>query len=116
MDYAHIMQRLPQLAAHQARDAVPDAAEALELEDLCRSVPKILGLLPDVFRAREPRHRAALAEITAGLLGAVDRVRPAALAQVQPKFIAEGARLGHVRSMAHDRFTRSLKTVEGVSA
>ncbi|KAL1707103.1 nuclear protein 96-domain-containing protein, partial [Schizophyllum commune] len=116
MDYAHIMQRLPQLAAHQARNAVPDAAEALELEDLCRSVPKILGLLPDVFRAREPRHRAALAEITAGLLGAVDRVRPAALAQVQPKFIAEGARLGHVRSMAHDRFTRSLKAVEGMSA
>ncbi|TRM65718.1 nuclear protein 96-domain-containing protein [Schizophyllum amplum] len=112
MDYAHIMQRLPQLAAHHARDAVPDAVEALELEDLCRSVPKLLGLLPDVFRAREPRHRAALAEITAGLLGVVDRVRPATLAQVQSRFVEDGARLGHARSMAHDRFKRSLATVE----
>ncbi|KAL1749061.1 nuclear protein 96-domain-containing protein [Schizophyllum fasciatum] len=114
-DYAHLMQRLPQLAARQMRNAVPDAAEALEMEDLCRSVPKILGLLPDVFRACEPQHRAAVAEITAGLLGVVDRVRPAALAQIQSKFIAEGARLGHVRSMAHDRFTRSLAAVEAAS-
>jgi nuclear pore complex protein Nup98-Nup96 len=72
------MTRLPVL--QQEHDAVPDASQALELEELARTVPKLLGLLPDVLRDRsDARHNAALAEMITRLMLTVDKVQPLAL-------------------------------------
>jgi hypothetical protein len=81
LDYAHIMTRLPELQAQIAdTEAVPDASQATELDELTRSIPKLIEILPDVLRNRDdPRHNAALAEMTAGLMSRLDKVKPLAL-------------------------------------
>ena len=77
------MTRLPELKEHLEEDAIPDAAEALELEDFGRSIPKLIGILPDVLRDRiDPRHNVALAEMIAGLTVCLDKVKPLALVRV----------------------------------
>lgn len=74
------MTRLPELQAEQANDAVADASQATEIDELARSVPKLIGILPDVLRnTSDVRHRAALSEMVAGLVAQVDKVRPLAL-------------------------------------
>lgn len=75
------MTRLPELHAQITEtDAVPDASQALELDELARSVPKLIEILPDVLRNRDdPRHSAALAEMIGGLMFRLDRVKPLAL-------------------------------------
>lgn len=90
LDYAHIMTRLPELYDEQqlhSTDAVPDAAHAAEVEELTRRASKIIGILPDVLRngKTDARHKAALAEMTGGLVGLVDRLRPLGL--VRASFI-----------------------------
>lgn len=77
------MTRLPELQEEQEQDAVLDASHAMELDDLIRSVPKLIGILPDVLRNRlDARHNAALAEMTAGLVSKADKVRPLALVRL----------------------------------
>lgn len=75
------MTRLPELQAHITEtDAVPDASEATELDDLTRSIPKLIEILPDVLRNRnDSRHNAALGEMLANLMAKLDRVKPLAL-------------------------------------
>lgn len=75
------MTRLPLLHDLREADATPDAVEAAELDELTRSVPKLIGILPDALRdyRSDPRHKAALAEMVKGLMGEVDRVRPLVL-------------------------------------
>lgn len=84
LDYEHVVSRLPELQAQIAdADAVPDAAQATELDELTRSIPKLVGLLPDILRSRDdPRHNIALAEMIAGLLARLDRVKPLALVRI----------------------------------
>lgn len=75
MDYANATIRLSDLKEHLDEDAVPDASEAQELEDLTRSVPKLVGILPDVLRDRgDPRHNVALAGMVSDLTAALDQV------------------------------------------
>jgi hypothetical protein len=77
------MTRLPELKEHLDEDAVPDAAEVAELEDFARSVPKLIGILPDVLRERsDPRHSVALAEMVAGLTACLDKLKPLALVRL----------------------------------
>ncbi|KII87791.1 hypothetical protein PLICRDRAFT_699296 [Plicaturopsis crispa FD-325 SS-3] len=115
LDYVHIMNRLPELHAQLSEhDAVPDASQALELEELTRSIPKLIGILPDVLRDRaDPRHNAALAEMIAGLMLRLDKVKPLALSQTQvrPTLVDEATRLRHIHSTAYERF---MKTIEAV--
>lgn len=74
------MTRLPELKYHMDDDAIPDASEALELEDFARTIPKLIGILPDLLRERtDPRHNVALAEMVAGLTACLDQLRPLAL-------------------------------------
>jgi nuclear pore complex protein Nup98-Nup96 len=74
------MVRLPELKEHLEEDGVPDASETLELEDFVRSIPKLIGILPDVLRERgDPRHNVALAEMISGLTTCLDKVNPLAL-------------------------------------
>ena len=80
MDYANATVRLPDLKENLDDDAVPDAAEALELEDLTRSVPKLVGILPDVLHDRgDARHNIALAGMVSDLTAALDQVNSQAL-------------------------------------
>lgn len=80
MDYANATIRLPDLKEHLDEDAVPDAAEAQELEELTRGVPKLIGILPDVLRDRgDTRHNVALADMVSDLTAALDQVNSQAL-------------------------------------
>ena len=85
MDYAHIMTRVPELHGRireeeEEENAVADASEAMELAELVRSIPKLVGILPDVLRDRsDPRHAAALAVMVSGLMMHCDRIQPLAL-------------------------------------
>lgn len=81
------MTRLPELKDRMDDDAVPDASEALELEEFARTIPKLIGILPDLLRERtDPRHNVALAEMVSGLTACLDKVRPLAL--VRSHFLA----------------------------
>ena len=72
--------RLPDLKERLDEEAVPDAVEAQELEELTRSVPKLIGILPDVLRDHgDTRHNVALAGMVSDLTAALDQVNPQAL-------------------------------------
>ena len=89
LDYTRIMIRLPQLldavAADDEDDALPDASQAEEIDDLSKMVPKIIAILPDVLhrnRLTDARHPAALEEMTKDLLKLVERAKPMLLVRV----------------------------------
>ena len=87
MDYAHIMTRVPELhdRMREEENAVADASEAIELAELVRSIPKLVGILPDFLRDRsDTRHAAALAVMILGLMLHCDRIQPLALVSSQP--------------------------------
>ncbi len=75
------MIRLPELQASlEEVNAVPDTAQATELEELTRSVPKLITLLPSVLPDRSDiRYNAAISEMIAGLTLRLDKVRPLAV-------------------------------------
>jgi len=75
LDYANATVRLPDLKERLDEDAVPDASEAQELEELIRNVPKLVGILPDVLRDRgDARHNVGLAGMVSDLAAALDQV------------------------------------------
>lgn len=85
LDYVHAITRLDELQTRvtEVPDAVLDATDASELEDLGRTVPRLISLLPDVLRERaDPRHKAALTQMISGLVLRLDRVQPMAMARV----------------------------------
>jgi nuclear pore complex protein Nup98-Nup96 len=85
------MIRLPELQASlDDASAVPDATQASELEDLVRSIPKLIDMLPNVLRNREdPRHNAALADMIAELILKLDKVKPLALVRGDLLFFSQ---------------------------
>jgi nuclear pore complex protein Nup98-Nup96 len=88
LDYANATVRLPDLKEHLDEDAVPDASEALELEELTRNVPKLIGIIPDVLRDRgDARHNVALVDMVSDLTTALD--------QVNSQVLVSGARKKH---------------------
>jgi len=83
LDYTNATTRLPDLKEHLDEDAVPDASEAQELEELTRSVPKLVGILPDVLHDRgDARHNVALAGMVSDLTAALDQVNSQVLVSV----------------------------------
>jgi nuclear pore complex protein Nup98-Nup96 len=74
------MTRIPELREQLDTMVVPDAADAAEIEELTRSVPKLIQQLPDVFNEiSNIRHQAALAEMISGLTTRLDQLRPLAV-------------------------------------
>ncbi|KAF5379022.1 hypothetical protein D9615_006077 [Tricholomella constricta] len=105
LDYVQIMKRLPVLAEQQSPDVVPDAVDNTAIDDLTKSVPRLIGLLPDVLRdSSDPRHGAALSEMVSGMVGVVNKLRPLVLSQIQPTMMSESTRLEHIQSAAYARF------------
>ncbi|THV04722.1 hypothetical protein K435DRAFT_746502 [Dendrothele bispora CBS 962.96] len=110
LDYVKVMTRLPVLLEEESPDAIPDASNAQEMEDLIRSVPKLVGLLPDVLTSRtDIRHKVALHEMTSRLVGMVDRAKPEVVSQVQPHLMDEATKLNHLRASAASRFVKSIR-------
>jgi len=112
LDYANATVRLPDLKEHLDDDAVPDASEAQELEELTRSVPKLIGIVPDVLRDRgDARHNVALVSMVADLTAALDQVNSQVLppSQLRTGITAEGTRLKHIRASAMDKFLASIE-------
>lgn len=112
-------------------DAVPDAAHAAEVEEITRTVPKMIGMLPDVLRDRaDIRHKAALAEMIAGLTLRLDQLRPLAVSSVsvmralavgltlarsqlgahlRTAKVGEATKLHHIRATAYEKFLRTIE-------
>jgi nuclear pore complex protein Nup98-Nup96 len=138
LDYANATVRLPDLKEHLDDNAVPDASEAQELEELTRSMPKLIGILPDVLRDRgDACHNVALADMVSDLTVALDQVNSQVLvsrirenhrqgpkaellfffsfstlqppSQLRTGITVDGARLKHIRASAMDRFLSSIE-------
>jgi len=133
LDYANATVRLPDLKERLDEDAVPDASEAQELEELIRNVPKLVGILPDVLRDRgDARHNVGLAGMVSDLAAALDQVNSQVLvserwekqhqgsdaerfffsqppSQLRTGVAVEGTRLKHIRASAMDRFLASIE-------
>lgn len=74
------MTRLPELRARLDTLTTPNAAEAAEIEELSRSVPKLIQQLPAVFSGRgDIRHEVALSEMISGLTERLDLIKPLAV-------------------------------------
>ncbi|KAL4262874.1 Nuclear pore complex protein NUP96 C-terminal domain-containing protein [Pleurotus pulmonarius] len=86
----------------------PDTAED-DIEELSRTASKLIGLLPDVLcNRKDVRHAAALAEMVATLVSAVEKLRPLALSQVRLTHASIATKQKHLRSITHERFLRSI--------
>ncbi|KAG6854537.1 hypothetical protein C0991_005449 [Blastosporella zonata] len=91
LDYVKIMTHLPGLVTEV--DAIADADQATQFDDLIKSVPRLVGILPDVLReGPDPRHGAALTEMVAGMMGQVKKYAPHVLPQVDPTLLDESMR------------------------
>ena len=92
LDYVHVLSRFPELQEQEADTA------ATELDELARSIPKLIELLPEVLRNRDdPRHNVALADMTSALMTCLDRVKPLALVSSVPsQYLISCSRLASV--------------------
>ncbi|KAJ7224496.1 nuclear protein 96-domain-containing protein [Mycena pura] len=111
LDFAHTVTRLPELEGDLDQEQDPDAISSLEEErdELARSASKLIGILPDALRERSnPRHNAALATMIGKLVKVVDRIRPSALAEVQPTHVDEAVKLQHIQSSTYARFLKTI--------
>jgi len=119
LDYVRIMTRLPQLldavAADNEEDALPDASQAEEIDDLPKTAAKIIAILPDILhrnRLTDARHPAALEEMTKDLLRVVERAKPMLLTQIQQSRLSvlDGAsRMNMVKGIGYARFLQSIE-------
>ncbi|VDB88876.1 unnamed protein product [Peniophora sp. CBMAI 1063] len=113
LDYVDILTKLPELRQHVLDpNTVADAAQAAEMEDLVRSIPRLIGILPDVLRDREdPRHNVALAEMTDNLTQQLDASQPLALGATQLRVIPaeEATKLRHLQNSVSARFMSAVQ-------
>ncbi|KAG6826063.1 hypothetical protein H0H93_016841, partial [Arthromyces matolae] len=107
LDYVKIMTHLPSLAPEP--DAVPDAEQNTQFEDVIRNVPKLIGVLPNLFRQdSDVRHSAARTEMIAGMVRQVKKYAPTILSRIDPSYMDESTRLERIQSMAYTRFLTQI--------
>jgi len=98
--------RLPDLKENLNEDAVPDASEARELEEMTRSVPKLIGILPDVLRDRgDARHNVALAGMVSDLAAALDQVNSQVLVSRVGIEHCQGSKTEQISSLVSHRLS-----------
>jgi nuclear pore complex protein Nup98-Nup96 len=79
LDYAHAMTRLPELI-QDLRASQEDSSQVAELEELTRTIPKLIGLLPAMVRDQaDVRQNVAVATMISGLTRHLDNALPLAL-------------------------------------
>jgi nuclear pore complex protein Nup98-Nup96 len=121
------MTRLPELI--QDAGALLEGSHVVELEELARSVPRLIGLLPTIFRdPADARHSVAVATMITRLTRQLDKAMPSALVswqflsiveffwglfqsfkQLRNLPVDEAIKLHHARTIMQSQF---LKTVE----
>ena len=109
LDYVDIMTRLPKLleqvvAENEEAETMIDGAQAATIDELAKRIPKIIGLLPDIFlrsRSTDDRHPAAVEEMTKDLLKLAERANPDLLVSMESFFL----------SMSHHLYDSSLHHV-----
>ncbi|KAI0631003.1 nuclear protein 96-domain-containing protein [Trametes polyzona] len=113
LDYAQALTRLPQLRERLVQgDGTVDEDETAELDQLSRSVPKLVSVIPDVLPDRSNvRHTAAAAEMTNQLVRHLDQIRPLAIAQAQLRtpFFGDATRVRNIHSTMYERFLRTVE-------
>ncbi|KAI6148667.1 nuclear protein 96-domain-containing protein [Pisolithus tinctorius] len=110
MDYARAMIRLRELHASLSDTDTLDEAEEQELENLARSIPKLIGSLPELLpSSSDPRHMVALSEMISGLTANLDQMKPLALSQVRLTGTDEATRLHHIQASALERLMKSIQ-------
>jgi nuclear pore complex protein Nup98-Nup96 len=95
LDYVDTMTRLPKLleqvaAENEEAETMIDGAQAATIDDLAKRIPRIIGLLPDIFfrsRSTDDRHPAAVEEMTKDLLKLAERANPDLLVSIDYKFL-----------------------------
>lgn len=93
LDYVDTMTRLPKLleqvaAENEEAETMIDGAHAAAIDDLAKRIPKIIGLLPDIFfrgRSTDDRHPAAVEEMTKDMLKLAERANPDLLVSIKIK-------------------------------
>jgi len=79
LDYAHAMTRLPELI-QDLRASQEDGSQVAELEEMTRTIPKLIGLLPAMVRDQaDARQNVAVATMISGLTRHLDNTLPLAL-------------------------------------
>ncbi|KAG5716102.1 Nuclear pore complex protein Nup98-Nup96 [Termitomyces sp. T112] len=107
LDYVKIMTYLPRPAVEG--DAVADLVQNSRFEDLIKNVPRLIELVPDLFReGSDPRHGVALTEMVAGIMRQVKKYAPSVLAQVNSTFMDESTRLERIQSIGYTRFLSQI--------
>ena len=88
LDYVDTMMKLPKLlddvatendGANDGVETVHNATRTQEIDTLSKQIPRLISLLPGILhrnRATDPRHVAALEEMTKDLLKLVERAQP----------------------------------------
>ena len=90
LDYVDTMTRLPKLleqvvAENEEAETMIDGAQAAAIDDLAKRIPKIIGLLPDIFfrsRSIDDRHQGALEVMAKDLLKLTERTNPDLLVSI----------------------------------
>ncbi|KAF8814679.1 hypothetical protein BYT27DRAFT_7081395 [Phlegmacium glaucopus] len=119
LDYVDTMTLLPKLleevaAENEEAETMIDGSQAAAIDDLAKRIPKIVGLLPDIFfrgRSTDDRHPAAVEEMTKDLLKLAERANPDLLSQVQRPTLGTldgAAKINLVRGMGYSRFLQSI--------
>ena len=128
--------RLPQLRDRLIMDNDGlSADESADLDQLGRTVPRLLSLLPDVLPDRtNVRHNSALTEMTNKLVYHLDRAKPLAIVRlhsqcctrmslvadprnlasqsqtpVRTPFFAETTRTKNIQSAMYEKFLRTVE-------
>ncbi|KZV72697.1 hypothetical protein PENSPDRAFT_663535 [Peniophora sp. CONT] len=114
LDYVDILTKLPELR-QQVLDpnAIADAVQAAEMEDLVRSIPRLIDILPDVLRDREDsRHNVALAEMVDSLTHELDASQQALTLSSAYQLCAipaeDATKLRHLRNSVSARFLAAV--------
>ncbi|KAG9092490.1 hypothetical protein FS749_015685 [Ceratobasidium sp. UAMH 11750] len=113
LQYADCMSKLPDLLLEAALGE-EDPIQAQELERLSRDVPKLLGLLPEMFLDKTNiRQQICLGNMISSLmqfLPALKHRGMPARPQLKSAMVEESVRLEHIQAMAHDRFMTAIES------
>ncbi|KAF9476965.1 hypothetical protein BDN70DRAFT_862477 [Pholiota conissans] len=120
LDYVETMIQLPRLlnevlTENEEAETMPDAARTARIDTLSKRIPRMIALLPDILhrkRAVDPRHVAALEEMTKDLLKLEEKARPLLLSQIHQSTLGalDGAtKINLIKGLGYARFLQSVE-------